>query len=40
MKKIINAVLLSLTFLIVFPISALAEDNGINNKKKHLIGIQ
>ncbi|MCH4148680.1 MAG: hypothetical protein LKF33_09675 [Prevotella sp.] len=33
MKKIINAVLLSLTFLIVFPISALAEDNGINNKK-------
>lgn len=33
MKRIINEVLLSLTFLIVFPVSTFAADNGINNKK-------
>lgn len=33
MKRIINEVLLSLTFLIVFPVSTFATDNGINNKK-------
>lgn len=33
MKRIINEVLLSLTFLIVFPVSTFAADNGMNNKK-------
>lgn len=33
MKRLINEVLLSLTFLIVFPVSTFAADNGINNKK-------